>query len=452
MKPTKFFLFMFMAIAMMLSAACGTAATPTAAQPPAAETQAPAAQQPAGGEKVELVFWSMWNETEPQAMVLTDLMNKFTQENPNITFSAVWNGRENQTKLRTALSGGTVVDFMDQDSDQVAGGMMTEGLGYPLDDFMKENPDVVSLYAPHILDQYVTADGTHFLWPIMSSPVMFWYNKDIFAQAGITTPPTTWDELMSACEKIKGTGVPAITTESNEPEYDNYWFNYLVERQKGKNFLPQVIEDKTGEMWKDPAILNAVQMFQGMWEKGCVPQEAKGFIWPAGQQLLATDKAGAELCGSWLPNELRDTTRPDFNWGGFQFPAVPGGEGDIGDLHVWTGSMMILKDSQHPKEAFEFLKFAMSDESQAAISQAAIQGVPNKNVAWPEALADGATAEQNAHDVILAIGGALAFHPEFAKNVLAPNLTSAFYGNMTAEEFTNKMASDAADYWKTHDK
>ncbi len=452
MKPTKFSLFLIVAIAMVMSAACGPAATQPAAQPPAAETQAPAAQQPAAGEKVELVFWSMWNETENQATVLKDLMSKFTAANPNVTFSAVWNGRENQTKLRTALAAGTVVDFMDQDSDQVAGGMMTEGLGLALDDMMAQAQDVVSLYSPGILDQYKAADGKHYLWPIMSSPVMFWYNKDIFAKAGITTPPATWDDLMSACEKIKATGMPAITTESNEPEYDNYWFNYLIERQKGKDFLPKVIEDKTGEMWKDPAILNAVKMFQDMWAKGCFPDAAKGFIWPAGQQLLATDQAAMELCGAWLPNELSNTTRPDFKWGGFRFPAVAGGAGDVGDLHVWTGSMMILKDSKHPKEAFDFLKFVMSNDSQAAISKTAIQGVPNKNVSWPEAIADGANAEQNAHDVILAVGGALAFHPEFAKSVLAPNLTNAFYGTMTADEFIAKMATDAAAYWQTHTK
>jgi raffinose/stachyose/melibiose transport system substrate-binding protein len=445
------YIFSITILVAMLLAACGGGAATTA--PEAAATEAP----PAGGEKVELAFWSMWNEPEPQAVVLTKLMQSFTAEHPNITITPVWNGRENQTKLRTALSGGTVVDFMDQDSDQLAGGMMTEGLGYPLDEGLKENAldqnvPITSVFSPGILEQYKAPDGHTYLWPYMSSPVMFWYNKDIFTKAGISGPPATWDDLMVACDKIKAIGIAPITTESNEPEYDNYWLNYLVERQKGPDFLTKVIEDKTGEMWKDPVFPTSIKMFQDMWTRGCLPEGAKGFIWPAGQQLLATDQAGMELCGSWLPNELRDTTRPDFKWGGFNFPAVTGGTGNGGDLHIWTGSMMILKDSPHPKEAWEFLKYVMTNANQSTISADAIQGVPNVNVTWPEAISDGATAANNANAVILAIGGGLAYHPEFIKSVLSTNLSAAFYGTMTPEEFSTKMAADAAAYWKTHDK
>ena len=31
----------------------------------------------------------------------------------------------------------------------------------------------------------------------------FWYNKDLFQQAGITTPPATWDEYLAAIPKLK---------------------------------------------------------------------------------------------------------------------------------------------------------------------------------------------------------------------------------------------------------
>ena len=31
----------------------------------------------------------------------------------------------------------------------------------------------------------------------------FWYNKELFAEAGITAPPTTLDELNAAVTKLK---------------------------------------------------------------------------------------------------------------------------------------------------------------------------------------------------------------------------------------------------------
>jgi ABC-type glycerol-3-phosphate transport system substrate-binding protein len=454
MKTTKNFLFVIVMAAMVLSACGGTPAT-TAVQPTQAEVTG--AAQPTTSEPVHLVFWSMWNEPEPQAVALQTLMDSFTALHPNITFEVVWNGRENQTKLRTALAAGTQVDFMDQDSDQLAGGMMSEGLGYALDDWLTQNAldqnvPITDVFSPGVLEQYKTSDGHTYLWSYMSSPVMFWYNKDIFTQAGVTQPPATWDEFLTTCDKIKAIGIAPITTESNEAEYDNYWFNYLVERQKGPEFLANTIIDKTGAMWTDPVYATTITMIQDLWTRGCIPEVAKGYMWPAGQQMLATDLAGMELCGAWLPNELKSSARPDFNWGGFPFPSIAGGLGNGGDITIWTGSMMILNSSAHPQEAFEFLKYVMTNDNQATISTDAIQGVPNINVTWPAAIADGAAAANNANMVILSVGGGLAFHPEFIKSVLNINLSQAFFGKITPDEFSTRMAADAAAYWLTHTK
>ena len=41
---------------------------------------------------ITLVYWSMWNETEGQALVIQDAIAKFEAQNPNIKIEAVWNG------------------------------------------------------------------------------------------------------------------------------------------------------------------------------------------------------------------------------------------------------------------------------------------------------------------------------------------------------------------------
>src|SRR5690554_6124407 len=80
-------------------------------------------------EEITLVYWSMWNETEGQALVIQEWIDSFEAANPNVNIEAVWNGRQNQTLVRTALSGGTQIDFVDQDADQIAGGLMLDGAG-----------------------------------------------------------------------------------------------------------------------------------------------------------------------------------------------------------------------------------------------------------------------------------------------------------------------------------
>ena len=39
--------------------------------------------------------------------------------------------------------------------------------------------------------------------PLLSSVRLFFYNKDVFKKAGITTPPTTWDDVQADAQKIK---------------------------------------------------------------------------------------------------------------------------------------------------------------------------------------------------------------------------------------------------------
>lgn len=48
--------------------------------------------------------------------------------------------------------------------------------------------------------------GTLYGFPILSSARAFFYNKTLFAKAGLTSPPATWDEFMQAARKIQALG------------------------------------------------------------------------------------------------------------------------------------------------------------------------------------------------------------------------------------------------------
>ena len=53
-------------------------------------------------------------------------------------------------------------------------------------------------------------DGKQYGIPFDLGMVGFWYNKDLFAQAGITTPPATWDEFLADIDKLKDAGITPI--------------------------------------------------------------------------------------------------------------------------------------------------------------------------------------------------------------------------------------------------
>ena len=296
----------------------------------------------------QLTYWSMWNEPEPQAKALRSIMDAYTKEHPKTTFKVVWNGRQNQTKLRGALQAGTKVDFMDQDGDQLAGGLQKEGQGYLLDG--KVGGDFKNLFLPGAYDIYAP-NGKHYQVPYVYNTVNFWYDKDMMKKAG-ATPPKTWSDLIDVCHAVRKLGKHALVVEGNDTAYALLYFSYLLEREEGPNALVRTFEDKSGKSWLKPEVLDAAKRELSLWDKstGCIASDARGFQYPAGQQTVALGNSMAELVGSWLPTELSSTTGPDFNWGAFDFPSIKGGKGKRTDLQVALLSMLVLKNAPHPEE------------------------------------------------------------------------------------------------------
>ena len=93
-----------------------------------AET-APAATQEAGGEAGgetaapaeggTLVYWSMWESTEPQGQAIQKAIDAFTAET-GIKVDAQFKGRTGiREGLQPALDAGTNIDLFDEDIDRV---------------------------------------------------------------------------------------------------------------------------------------------------------------------------------------------------------------------------------------------------------------------------------------------------------------------------------------------
>lgn len=393
----------------------------------------------------ELVFWSMWNEPEPQAAALRKIMDNYTKAHPETTFKVVWNGRQNQTKLRSALQAGTRVDLADQDGDQLAGGLQKEGLGYEI---AADLGDTKAALLPGVLDLYAT-DGKVVQVPYIYNTVNIWYNKEMLAEAGGTVPQTL-DELFALCGKLKEDGKNALVTEGNVGFYQVLFFSHLLSRAKGSNALIEAFEVKDGSGWSDPAVLESARLARKFWDIGCIAEDARGFQYPAGQQTIALGDTMGELVGSWLPTELSESAGADFPWGAFNFPAVAGGAGKATDIEVGLVSIMVLKDSPNAREAAGFVDYLLSEEAQKILVAEGGVGVVRDGVDWPPVLADAYASARNA-TALSGFGGGLGVpYPEFNATVLTPEFSRMFLGQSTPEEFVKILVDKTREYWASH--
>jgi sn-glycerol 3-phosphate transport system substrate-binding protein len=71
-------------------------------------------------------------------------------------------------------------------------------------------------YLPTVAGYYTDPKGNMLSFPFNSSTVMFYVNKDAFKKAGLDPdkPPRTWQEVLSAAEKLKAAGQQCVYTTS----------------------------------------------------------------------------------------------------------------------------------------------------------------------------------------------------------------------------------------------
>ena len=58
--------------------------------------------------------------------------------------------------------------------------------------------------------------------------VGWWYNKDLFAQAGIANPPTTWTEFLADVKALKAAGITPISLGEGDKWPGMHMWSYLV--------------------------------------------------------------------------------------------------------------------------------------------------------------------------------------------------------------------------------
>ena len=350
----------FAAVAIV-AAACSSSAS--SAAPSAAPSQAPASSAPSASPSEALapvtIDWYHIQNNDPGKSLWQALADEYTAAHPNVTIKlTVLENEAFKAKLATDLAGGNVPDLF---QSWGGGGMAEQVDAGLLKDITADvaswkdtiNPGALGLYAQ---------DGKQYGVPFDLGMVGFWYNKDQFTQAGITAPPTTWDDLLADVGKLKAAGITPIALGGKDKWPGMFWWAYLALRAGGKDAMQNAIS--TGD-WSGPSFVTAGTELKKLID---LDPFQKGFLaapWDgAGGQAatMATGKAAMQLMGQWAPGTM-NANSPDQKGigdklGWFPFPSLAGGAGAPDDAFGGGNGFVVGKDA--PPETVDFLHFLVS--------------------------------------------------------------------------------------------
>lgn len=320
-----------------------TACSAPAGTGPSNETGKPA-------ENITLTFMSSVGGDSTDHMKA--LVDNYHAEGVTIKYEAVHGSTaEYQEKIETMFAGGTYPDIM-YIPTVWSKRHASMDLAYDLTDVLPK--DVVADFAEGPLAT-TTVDGRIIGLPMNSDCISLYYNKDMFAKAGITDVPTkyedawTWDEFLAVAQKVKdANGTPYGVAMNSD-------YSCLLPFiwQAGATILN---DTQTSAAVNQQGSIDALNWFRDSWinTKLCSTEvftgvEAANDLFIQRQVPMAVTHSG--VAGAFV----RDISTFEFG-----VTYLPYAEKHANKIGGWN--MEIIKKTKYPKEALDFLLYIMGTE------------------------------------------------------------------------------------------
>jgi arabinogalactan oligomer/maltooligosaccharide transport system substrate-binding protein len=303
----------------------------------------------------ELTWWDTSDPTN-EGPAFKELIAKFNETYPNvkINYQSVPFG-EAQNKFKTAAqSGSGAPDIL---RAEVAWVPEFASLGYLY--ALDGTPLLEGNFLETPLSSNVYEDKTYGV-PQVTDTLGLMYNKALFEEAGIASPPTTWDEVADAAKALKQkAGVDGLYI--NAGGYFLLPFIYgdggdLVDTEAQKILI------------NSPEVVSGVTTAQDLVKSGAAVKPDANDSYGTMMTLFKEGKVGMIINGPW---EVANVSN-DPNFGGFEnlgIAPVPAGTASPGapvgghNYVIYSGM-----DEEKADAAIAFVQFMSSPESEAFIA------------------------------------------------------------------------------------
>lgn len=419
-------------VVVMLAAACGTAG-------PGTES---------GGSKggADIQVWAIQDAAvNPIATSSIDAYNKSTGNKVQLV---TYVNDAYKQKLQVAMGSPQAPDvFFNWGGGNLAQ-FVKAGQVAPLDDLLAKNPALKDKFLPSVMD-VGKIDGKQYGLPMLGVlPVVLFYNKDVFAQAGVQ-PPKTFADLLALVDAFKAKGVTPIALAGSQGWTELMWLEYLLDRIGGADKFASIAAGKDGA-WSDPAVIKALTEIQALVKRGAFGSNFASVNYDnqGASKLIATGKAAMHLMGTWDFSVQKEANAAFITGGKLGYVAFPAYEGGAGDPKAIVGNpsnyYSVNSASKGKDVAADFLVKSLTSDAYInglidAGQVPAVKGAGDILKGKPNAEFTGFTYDLVAGAPSFTQSWDQALSPSVGAELLT-NLQKLFLGSITPEQFAANMA------------
>jgi raffinose/stachyose/melibiose transport system substrate-binding protein len=373
-----------------------------------------------GGEDDNtLTLWHFESETSAMGVAWDRAIEIFEEETgATVEFEARGFEQIRQTASQV-LNSDEAPDILEYNKGNATAGLLaSQGLLTPITDQVEEYGWDDKL-APALqttaryTDEGVMGSGDWYGVPNYGEFVMMYYNKDAFAAAGITEPPSTMEELEAAMQTFVDQGTTPLSEAALEYPLGQLWYQ-LALQEEDRQFVNDYQLYENPVDFTGGGLETAAQTLVDWTDAGYISSDASGLKAEDAGVSFINGESPMFFSGSWWYGRFTDEI-DGFDWGIFPFPASELTPGSAGNMWV------VPEAAQNKELAYEFIDITMRPE---------IQALMGNNGGVPVAAEVSDITDPKSQELISAFNAVnendgLAFYPDWP--------TPTFYDEIVAE-------------------
>ncbi|NNG40396.1 extracellular solute-binding protein [Flexivirga sp. ID2601S] len=343
-------------------------------------------------------------------------------------------------KFETLAAANKLPEFFDTDATPFAQKLASQGRMLDVSKLLRSY-GIYDDYRPIALNYQRFDDGRLYTIPFEYQAEYFFYNKALFAKAGVTVPRTL-NDLPATCTALRKAGITPIALDGQDQWPLERYAAYPAFRAAGPSYITKLKYDDAS--LADPPGQATVTWLAALGKAGCFQSGFSATGYADAQNLFTSGKAAIYNIGTWeLPSlatsKLDPKVRQDVDF--FTLPNNPGSPTADNEFVAPSGIGMAVNSLTFDPLVRDFLQLALTRYPSLYAATGALSPTTNVTTTIPK---DATPLYRKALDQAARVGPQLVMPWDTqldptSNTRLQQDLVLLVQGDQSAGSFTQKI-------------
>ncbi len=183
---------------------------------------------------------------------------------------------------------------------------LAQDLVLDIDNIVRSDPEWLAMYTDKAMISNAR-DGKIYASPSEGGKVGYFYNKELFAKAGIEKPAETWDEFFEIADKLLAAGITPFAMDTGDGAWCTQLMMGAMIATSGDEGL-EFMNTKHPFNYNIQPVIDAAAKIQMMFQK-YTTKDAVGGLYENAANNFFNEQAAMIANGPWMIGDFSDTSK-----------------------------------------------------------------------------------------------------------------------------------------------